>query len=148
MDRPERESGSLTPGIDSSADNLRGNTVDGQIHFTPPEKHGKPWFVGMYCGTIIPGFLKWCRISSIHSIALGLWPKILREATYPLKSVPFSFQPVCVFLIRHHSWFNVVGPAKPTASRPSRRCHNETHNRAPPKQNRNHITDGYGAIFP
>ena len=29
--------------------------------------HGKPWFVGIYRGIIIPGFLRWCRTSSIHS---------------------------------------------------------------------------------
>ena len=29
--------------------------------------HTKPLFVGIYRGIIIPGFLRWCRISSIHS---------------------------------------------------------------------------------
>ena len=29
--------------------------------------HGKPLFVGIYRGIITPWFLRWCRISSIHS---------------------------------------------------------------------------------
>ena len=32
--------------------------------------YGKPLFVGIYRGDIIPGFLRWCRISSIHSRVL------------------------------------------------------------------------------
>ena len=30
--------------------------------------HGQPLFVGIFRGIINPGFLRWCRISSIHSI--------------------------------------------------------------------------------
>ena len=45
-----------------------GGTVDGcEIHFAPLGNHGKPWFVGNYRGIILPGFLRWCRISSLHS---------------------------------------------------------------------------------
>ena len=29
---------------------------------------GNHWFVGIYRGIIIPGSLRWCRISSIHSM--------------------------------------------------------------------------------
>ena len=43
------------------------NTVDGR-DFAPLGNHGKPFFIGIYRGIIIPGFLRWCRISSIHSI--------------------------------------------------------------------------------
>ena len=32
--------------------------------------HGKPQFVGSYSGIITPGFLRWCRISSVHSMFL------------------------------------------------------------------------------
>ena len=32
------------------------------------ENMGKPLFVGIYRGIFIPGFLRWCRISSIHSV--------------------------------------------------------------------------------
>ena len=46
------------------------NTVDGRIHFAPPKK---PWlrlYVSWYLpgNRIILGFLRWCRISSIHSM--------------------------------------------------------------------------------
>ena len=34
--------------------------------------HGKPLFVGIYRGMIIPGVLMWCRLSSIHSTILGV----------------------------------------------------------------------------
>ena len=34
----------------------------------PLRIHGKPLFIGIYRGFIIPGFLRWCRISSIHSM--------------------------------------------------------------------------------
>ena len=40
-----------------------------EIHIAPRENHGNPLFVGIYRGIPIPGFLRWCRISSIHSIA-------------------------------------------------------------------------------
>ena len=43
-----------------------------KIHFAPPEKHGKPLFVCVYRGIIISGFLRWCRILSIHSTS---WAK-------------------------------------------------------------------------
>ena len=37
-------------------------------HFAPLRNHGKPLFVGICGGIIIPGILRWCRILSIHSI--------------------------------------------------------------------------------
>ena len=44
-----------------------GHTVDGR---NPAQlgNHGKSLFVGIYRGIIIPGFLRWCTISSIHSM--------------------------------------------------------------------------------
>ena len=40
---------------------------DGQ-NPAPNSNHGKPLFVGIYKGIIIPWFLRWCRIASIHSM--------------------------------------------------------------------------------
>ena len=37
------------------------------------ETMGKPLFVGIYKGILIPGFLRWCRVSFIHSII----PKVM-----------------------------------------------------------------------
>ena len=45
-------------------------------HVEPMRNH---CFVGIYGGIIIPGFLRWCRISSIHSVSQG----ILAEGTPP-----------------------------------------------------------------
>ena len=42
------------------------NTAHGR-NPAPLGSHGKPLLVGMYRGTIIPGFRRWCRISSNHS---------------------------------------------------------------------------------
>ena len=44
------------------------NTVDGR-NPAPLGNHGKPLFVGIYKKIIIPRFLRWCRISSIHSMS-------------------------------------------------------------------------------
>ena len=44
------------------------DTVDGR-HPAPLSNHGKPFFVDIYREFIIPGFLRWCRISSIHSMS-------------------------------------------------------------------------------
>ena len=38
-----------------------------EIHFAPLGHHGKPLFVGIYKGISIPGFLRLCRSSSIHT---------------------------------------------------------------------------------
>ena len=40
--------------------------MDGILHHL--RNHEKPLFVGIYNGIIIPGFLRWCRILSIHSM--------------------------------------------------------------------------------
>ena len=47
---------------------LRSHTVDGR-NPAPLGNHGKPLFVGVYRGSIIKGFLRLCRISSMHSMA-------------------------------------------------------------------------------
>ena len=39
------------------------DTVDGR-NPAPLENPGKPLFVGIYMGILIPGLLRWCRISS------------------------------------------------------------------------------------
>ena len=51
------------------------HTVDGR-HPAPLGNRGKPWFVGIYRGIIIPEFLRWCRISSIHSIIIYIYIQI------------------------------------------------------------------------
>ena len=33
------------------------------------ENHGKPLLVGIYRAIILPNFLRWCMISSIHSMS-------------------------------------------------------------------------------
>ena len=43
------------------------HTVDGR-NPAPLGNHGKPLLIGIFRGFIIPGFLRWCRILSIHSI--------------------------------------------------------------------------------
>ena len=43
------------------------HTVDGR-NPAPLGNHGKPLFMGIYRTFIILGFLRWCRIPSIHSI--------------------------------------------------------------------------------
>ena len=45
-----------------------------EINFAPLGSRGRPLFIGIYRGIIIPGFLGWCRISSIHSMAVGQNP--------------------------------------------------------------------------
>ena len=42
--------------------------MDTILHY--PRHHGKPLFVGIYRDHIILGFLRWCRMSSIHSMLL------------------------------------------------------------------------------
>ena len=42
------------------------HTVDGR-NPAPLRHHGKYLFVGIYRGIMVPGFLRWCRILSIHS---------------------------------------------------------------------------------
>ena len=44
-----------------------GSTVD-ERNPAPLGNHEKPLFVGIYRGIMIPWFLRWCRISSIHSM--------------------------------------------------------------------------------
>ena len=51
-------------------------TVDGRNPFAPLGNHGKSFFIGIYRGTIIPGFLRWCRISSIHSRSHSNWSPV------------------------------------------------------------------------
>ena len=41
-----------------------------KIHFAPLGSHGKPLIVGIHKKIIIPSFLKWCRMSCIHSITM------------------------------------------------------------------------------
>ena len=48
--------------------NGRPNTVDGRNRAPPKSNHETPLFVGIYRGVNIPGFLRWCRIASIHSM--------------------------------------------------------------------------------
>ena len=43
------------------------DTVDGR-NPAPPSDYGKPLFIGKNRGIIIPGFLRWCRILSIHTV--------------------------------------------------------------------------------
>ena len=62
-----------------------------EIHFAPLCNHRKPLFVGIYKGIRIFGFLRWCRISSIHSSILhqGLnrrYPTSPCELLRPLES--------------------------------------------------------------
>ena len=42
-------------------------TVDGRTR-SHRSLYGKPLLIGIFRGTIIPGFLRWCRILSIHSM--------------------------------------------------------------------------------
>ena len=53
-----------------------------EIHFAPLGNHGTPLFVAIYKGLNIPGFCRWCRISSLRSMGdflkvplLGVGPK-------------------------------------------------------------------------
>ena len=45
------------------------HTVGGQ-NYAPIETIKQPLFVGIYRGIMVPGFFRWCRISSIHSTSL------------------------------------------------------------------------------
>ena len=54
------------PQASGNRENL-GGTVDGR-NPAPLSNHWKPVFVGIYRGIIIPGLLRWCRISSIYSM--------------------------------------------------------------------------------
>ena len=45
-------------------------------------------FVGIYKGIMIPGFLRWCRISSIHSRVAQVEPLV------PIVAYSFEPQPV------------------------------------------------------
>ena len=45
-------------------------TVDGR-NPAPLGNHGKPSLVHIYRGIIAPGCLRWCRVSSSHSIIFG-----------------------------------------------------------------------------
>ena len=76
------------------------NTVDGRNPFRSTSKPWEPWFVGIYSSINIPGFLRWCRILSIHSsngkfIEGSLEPtssgaSALRHARGPPRNVPAS----------------------------------------------------------
>ena len=41
------------------------HTVDAR-NPAPFGNHGKPVFVGIYQGIIIPGFLRWCEMDFVH----------------------------------------------------------------------------------
>ena len=58
LDDPQAEAGGERVVANSISHHLRN--------------HGKPLFVGIYRGMIVPGILMWCRISSIHSSSGGL----------------------------------------------------------------------------
>ena len=80
------------------------DTVDGQ-NPAPLRKHGKPLLVG-YRGINILGFLRWCRISSIHSSSrrvIGLayaWPPV--ETIAQKSSSGRAHVARCSFVARTH----------------------------------------------
>ena len=56
--------------LDGGPEAQRGTVDGGETHFAPPENRKIPLLVGIYRGILIPGFLGWCRISSIDSMSL------------------------------------------------------------------------------
>ena len=56
--------------------------MDAILH---PRNHGKPLFAGICRGIVIPGCLRWCRISSIHGRVLEM-----NSVSVPLSGVRTS----------------------------------------------------------
>ena len=65
----------VRPASHASGSSLARLWMD-EIHFAPLGNHEKPLCIGIYKGIIIPRFLKWCRISSIHSRSAPLLCKV------------------------------------------------------------------------
>ena len=83
-----------------------------------PKKSWKPLFVGIYRAIIIPGFLRWCRISSIHSMmercpscldstAFESWPT--NRSDGPLDQVTSAPHWVALFFCVHPSFGGFEG---------------------------------------
>ena len=51
-----------------------------------------PWFVGIYRGIIIPGFVRWCRVLSIDSIMPTV---VFGGIFFPTLGFPFGLAFAC-----------------------------------------------------
>ena len=72
-----------------------------EIRFAPLVNHGKPLFVGIYRGIVLPGSLRWCRISSM--CCLHKFPQHMPIFNTDLSNVFLSFAGLLEWMSRLRS---------------------------------------------